>query len=422
MTDLQLGFVEEAARLVQQQVSPEVAGQLQQLVDNLHRLAAPRAAREFTLASLICEDHVEIHPSLAGPWLGEVETWRALLAEARRLGDSLTLTTCTFEGSVRLVVNGYRPEASVSALALRFQVERLGGRVFASEAALALTLPLSRPQGFTADRNAAAVPVAGGLANASASAGPAVGRGDGAGLAAREQNASAGATVENWAAHNGSATTGSARISASPRRVLDQLAGSGDQAGVVRAAEEVLAASPDCVHALQHLALAHVRRQDWTRAFPVMRRLAGRYFATDDFDSARALLRQMLSELPDPQTGLQLAEDCLVQGELGLAESYFRAAADQLVRARDLRGAVGALRRLQLVKPGDLDLAQSLGELLGRLGEHQEAVAVFRTILRVRPSHRGALGALDELARLTADVELAELVRRRLLRPVSKAV
>ena len=58
--------------------------------------------------------------------------------------------------------------------------------------------------------------------------------------------------------------------------------------------------------------------------------------------------------------------------------------------------------------------------LLEMTGLHQQAVTVFRTILRARPSHRGALGALDELARLTADAELAELVRRRLLRPVSK--
>lgn len=390
MTDLQLRFVEEAARLLQQQVAPEVGVQLEQLVAELKLLSAPPAPAEFTLAELTSADRVEIHPELAGPWRGERAAWQEILTEARRLGDSLTLTAGSADGLVRLIVNSFQPVSSVAALGLKFQVERLGGRLFTTEQALAITLPLSRPEGYVPSRTAA--PEA----------------------PAPEPAPAVTALVPELP------TTQPVKASVRARRLLDELAARGDWTAVARAAEELLAAAPGCQHALQHLALAHVRRQDWTSAFPVLRRLVASYFAAEELEPARALLRQMLTELPDPQTGLQLAEDCLVQGELGLAESYFQAAADQLVRRQDLRGAVSALRRLQLVRPGDLGVAQSIGTLLVRLGEHQQAVAVFRTILRVRPSHRGALGALDELARLTADAELAELVRRRLLRPVSR--
>ncbi len=412
-------FVEESARLLSPQVSPEVAGELRRLVEGAQLLAAAPEVREFTFVELGCE-RTEVHPSLAGSWTGEADAWRAVLTEARHLGDGLSLTLS--EGSIRLVVSGYRSQASVGALALRFLAERLGGRLFATETALAITVPAERPEGFVtplqAEGNGSSsaqftrfeyTPAVSGAERVAAAG---IGR-----LRAlqAERNAAAGVNL----AEEPRNATGSV----APRpgsRLLDQLAAAGDWMAVVQTAEELLKGAPHNLHILQHLALAHVRRQDWGRAFPVLRRLVGGYFAADDLDSARPLLRLMLTELPDSETGLHLAEDCLAQGELALAESYFQAAADLLVHGGDLRGAVEALRRLQVVKPDDLALAQSLGELFVRLGDHQQAVATFRGILRTRPSHRGALGALDQLARLNNDAELAELVRRRLARPVSR--
>lgn len=443
-------FVEESARLLSSQVSPEVAGELRRLVEGAQLLAAPPEVREFTFAELGCE----VPSAVAGAWMGDADAWRALLAEARRLGESLSLTLS--EGSVRLVVGGYRPEASVGALMLRFLAERLGGKLFATESALAITVPVERPDGYVEQVQAVGnssnavqftrfeftEPCAGGQLSAADLVAEAGAELNGAGRVVAagigrlralqaERNAAAGAELaveagragHNAAAPRTAATSRPARSSAPAvqgSRVLDQLAAAGDWMAVIQAADELLKSSPHNLHVLQHLALAHVRRQDWSRAFPVLRRLVGGYFAADDLDSARPLLRLMLTELPDAETGVHLAEDCLAQGELALAESYFQAAADLLVRGGDLRGAVEALRRLQVVKPDDLALAQSLGELFVRLGDHQQAVATFRGILRTRPSHRGALGALDQLARLNNDAELAELVRRRLLRPVSR--
>lgn len=143
------------------------------------------------------------------------------------------------------------------------------------------------------------------------------------------------------------------------------------------------------------------------------------HLEADELEAARALLTEVHPRLPDPESGLLLAEDCVQWGEIRLAEAFYDSAADGFLERGDLRAGVEALQRLQILKPDDLPLRQMIGTLWLKQEDYAQANAAFRSILRTRPSHRGALAGLAQIAELTGDEGLAELVRRRLQQPVS---
>ncbi len=143
------------------------------------------------------------------------------------------------------------------------------------------------------------------------------------------------------------------------------------------------------------------------------------HFEADELEAARALLTEVHPRLPDPESGLLLAEDCVQWGEIRLAEAFYDSAADGFLERGDLRAGVEALQRMQILKPEDLPLRQMIGTLWLKQEDYAQANAAFRSILRTRPSHRGALAGLAQIAELTGDEGLAELVRRRLQQPAS---
>lgn len=161
-------------------------------------------------------------------------------------------------------------------------------------------------------------------------------------------------------------------------------------------------------------------------AAPPLSDLAGvrqqilQHFEADELEAARTLLTEIHPRLPDPETALSLAEDCIQWGELRLAEAFYDTAADGFIERGDLRTGVETLQRMQILRPDDLPLAQMVGTLFLKLGEYAPANTAFRSILRTRPSHRGALAGLSRIAELTGDEALAELVKRRLQRPISR--
>jgi len=440
MKDAPTNFLEDANRLLTRQVARQVelcrellaresspalrelnasvqtvARQLEQLSDFAHELRQEASSQAFSVLELmeLAQELVEagaqardlelltqVHPALEGPWVGDAVAFRQILVNAlslavqssqgTTLNVSLTASRPGHEELVaRLVINGATlDEKSLAVLALRHSVEKVGGRVFTAASVYAVSLPIARPEGY--------VPVLS-APPAAVCVGPTAGAAESDDL---EEPAPPRAPVVLPVPPAGG------------RGILKELAASRSWAELEVAAQARHAAVPDCLQTLQYLSLARV--QQGRDAFPLLRQLAVRYFESDCAEAGRALLLQMQGSLPDAASGVLVAEDCLSLGEFGLAETFFREAADRQFAAGDLRAGLEVLQRLQVVKPTDVGLGQAIGGMLVRLGDYRQAVKVYRDVLREQPEHQPALEGLSLAAELAGDRELTALAQRRL--------
>jgi tetratricopeptide (TPR) repeat protein len=93
--------------------------------------------------------------------------------------------------------------------------------------------------------------------------------------------------------------------------------------------------------------------------------------------------------------------------------------AEQAVKAREYRRAIGMLKKVVSMEPKNVDALNYLGYSYRQIGQYKASLVYYRRALAINPDHRGANEYLGELYLRTGNMKgaKAQLVKLRKLCP-----